>query len=152
MWLIWLKMSQRAALLRRFYISVCCQGFKEKCFMWRENHGWENRYCGCFLRFRAELNDVLLPWMSCKMPVKATLHPRLSGAQQPDDERLYSFGVTTNRFFSSYSSLKRRFEDKGQNILNATIPYDPKLPCKKTSKSHGQGMTISTKTKDNLHA
>lgn len=59
------------------------------------------------------------------MPEKAALHPRLSGAQQPDDERLYSYGVTTNRFFSSYSSLKLPFEDKGQNIFNATIPYQP---------------------------
>lgn len=83
-----------------------------------------------FLRFCTKLKDVLLPRMSCKMPVKAALHPRLSGAQQPDDERLYSYGVTTNRFFSSYSSLKLPFEDKGQNILNATIPYDPNYHVK----------------------
>lgn len=64
------------------------------------------------------------------MPVKAALHPRLSGAQQPDDERLYSYRVTTNRFLSSYSSLKLPFEDKGQNILNAAIPYDPNYHVK----------------------
>lgn len=83
-----------------------------------------------FLRFCTKRKDVLLPRMSCKMPAKAALHPRLSGAQQPDDERLYSYGVTTNRFFSSYSSLKLPFEDKGQNILNATIPYDPNYHVK----------------------
>lgn len=77
------------------------------------------------LKFCTELKDVLLPWMSCEMPEKAALLPGLSGAQQPDDERLYSYGVTTNRFFSSYSSLKLPFEDKGQNIFNATIPYQP---------------------------
>lgn len=58
------------------------------------------------------------------MPVKAALHPGLSGAQQPDDERLYSYGVTTNRFLSSYSSLTLPSEDKGQNILNAAFPHD----------------------------
>lgn len=59
------------------------------------------------------------------MPVKAALQPRLSGAQQLDDERLYSYRVTTNRLFSSYSSLKLCFKDKGQNILNVTVLYDP---------------------------
>lgn len=29
-----------------------------------------------FLRFCPELKDVLLPRMSCKMPVKAALHPK----------------------------------------------------------------------------
>lgn len=83
-----------------------------------------------FLRFCTKLKNVLLPRMSCKMPVKAVLHPRLSGAQQPDDERLYSYRVTTNRFFSSYSALKLPFEDKGQNILNDTIPDDPNYHVK----------------------
>lgn len=68
--------------------------------------------------------------MSGKMPAKAALHPRLSGAQQPDDERLYSYRVTTNRFFSSYSSLKLRCGDKGQNILNASVLYDPNYHVK----------------------
>ena len=73
---------------------------------------------------------MLLPQMSSKMPEKAALYPRLSGAQQPDDERLYSYGVTTNRFFSSYSSLKLRFEDKGRNILNVAVLYDPNYHVK----------------------
>lgn len=81
-------------------------------------------------RFCSKLKDMMLLWMSYKMPVKAALHPRLSGAQQPDDERLYSYRVTTNRFFSSYSSLKLPFEDKGQNILNAAISYDPNYHVK----------------------
>lgn len=59
------------------------------------------------------------------MPVKAVLQPRLSGAQQQDDERLYLYGVTTNRLFSRNSSLKLCFKDKGQKILNVTILYDP---------------------------
>lgn len=50
------------------------------------------------------------------MPVKAALQPRLSGAQQPDDERLYSYGVTTNRFFSSYSSLKPPLRTKDKTF------------------------------------
>lgn len=92
---------------------------------------WERKQeLWLFLRFCTEPKDALLPRMSCKMPGKAALHPRLSGAQQPDDERLYSYRVTTNRFFSSYSSVKLFFEDKGQNILNATITYDPNYHVK----------------------
>lgn len=101
-----------------------------------------------FLRFCTKLKDVLLPRMSCEMPVKAALHPGLSGAQQPDDERLYSYGVTTNRFFSSYSSLKLPFEDKGQNILNAAITYDPNYHVKmfKISRTRHDRLNKKAKT------
>lgn len=87
--------------------------------------------------------------MSCKMPVKEALHPRLSGAQQPDDERLYSYRVTTNRFFSSYSSLKLPFENKGQNILNAAITHDPNYHVKMFKISRTRH---DHPNKDNLHA
>lgn len=87
--------------------------------------------------------------MSCKMPVKEALHPRLSGAQQPDDERLYSYRVTTNRFFSSYSPLKLPFEDKGQNILNAAITHDPNYHVKMFKISWTRHDRLN---KDNLHA
>lgn len=81
--------------------------------------------------------------MGCKMPLKAAFHPRLSRAQQPDDERLYSYGLTTNRFFSSYSALKLPFEDKGQNTVNATMPYDPNY--------HVKTFKISWARHDRLH-
>lgn len=103
---------------------------KKKEVLYREKLMAEEKGTCCFLKLCTKLKDILLPQMGCKMPEKAAFHPRLSRAQQPDDERLYSYRLTTNRFFSSYSALKLPFEDKGQNILNATMPYDPNYHVK----------------------
>lgn len=126
--LIWLKMSLQARPQR----GSCCQNFHSQDFVGEEESWLWKVSTSTFFFFKdlTELKDVLLPWMSSKMPAKATLHPRLSGAQKADDERIYSYKVTTNTFFSCYSSLKPPFEDKGRSVLKAAIPYEPQLSCR----------------------
>lgn len=126
--------SNVTALPRGFQKKITVAKALSKVPQQEKNHGRKKKgtmlFFVFFLKFCTKLKDPLLPQMGCKMPVRAAFHPRLSRAQQPDDERLYSYGLTTNRFFSSYSALKLPFGDKGQNVLNATVPYDPNYHVK----------------------